>query len=150
MWVSAYGPGELIETSAHMNAEEYIDILENVMLPSVRSIFPAEDGPRFRLVQDNSAVHTAHIVRRWFAQHPEIVVLDWPKSPDLNLIENVWAKIVNTWEPGHERTREALFEHARNAWEALRAEPEFFTNLRQSIDRRLHQVIDRDGYWMDY
>lgn len=150
-WISAHCPGELIEVSSHMNAEEYIDILENVLLPSVRNIYTAADVPTIRLVQDNSAVHTAHIVTEWFAQHPEIYVLNWPaKSPDLNLIENVWAQIVNTWVPGYERTRKALVEHAKNAWEELRCKDDFFANLTNSIPRRLHQVIERNGYWTDY
>lgn len=150
-WISAHCPGELVEVSPHMDANEYINILENVLLPSVRNIYSEADMPTIRLVQDNCSVHTSRIVQEWFAQHPEIIVLGWPaKSPDLNLIENVWAHIVNTWRPGQERTREALFAHAKNAWEALRCKPDFFTNLRNSIDRRLHQVIERNGYWTDY
>ncbi|XP_026829123.1 uncharacterized protein LOC113562825 [Ooceraea biroi] len=75
-WISLHCPGDLIEVSAHMNAVEYIDILENVLLPRVRNIFTAADVPTFRLVQDNSAVYTSCIVQEWFAQHPEIVVLN--------------------------------------------------------------------------
>lgn len=150
-WISAHCPGELVEVSPHMNADEYINILENVLLPSVRNIYTEAEVPRFRLVQDNSAVHTARIVKEWFAHHPEIVVLDWPaKSPDLNLIENVWALMVRKWIPGHERTKEALFAHAKNVWEALRFKDDFFANLRDSIPRRLQQVIERNGYWTDY
>jgi len=107
--------------------------------------------PTFRLVQDNSPVHTAGIVQEWFAQHPEIEVLDWPaKSPDLNLIENIWAAIVNSWDPGNERTKARLVMHAKNAWENLRQKPELFTNLRGSIEKRLNQVVARNGWWTDY
>ncbi|KAL6252156.1 hypothetical protein P5V15_010307 [Pogonomyrmex californicus] len=62
-WISSHGPGELIEVSPHMDAEEYVNILENVLLPTIRSIYPAEDVPIIRLIQDNSAVHSAHIVQ---------------------------------------------------------------------------------------
>ncbi|EZA61393.1 hypothetical protein X777_12300 [Ooceraea biroi] len=53
-WISAHGPGELVEVSPHIDALEYVDILENVLLPSVRTIYPEENMPTFRLVQDNS------------------------------------------------------------------------------------------------
>lgn len=119
-WISSHCPGELTEISSHMNGAEYVDILENVLLPSVRRIYPEDAWPIFRLVQDNSAVHTSHIVQEWFAQHPEIEVLDWPaKSPDLNLIENIWVVIVKSWIPDNERTRETLVAHAMNEWKKL-------------------------------
>lgn len=64
MWVciSAH-PGELIEVSSHMDALEYVNILETALLPSVRRIYTEEDMPTFRLIQDNSAVHTVYVVK---------------------------------------------------------------------------------------
>jgi len=133
-----------------MDALEYIDILENVLLPSVCRIYSKGDMPTFRLVQDNSAVHTAHIVQE-LPKHPEIEVLDWPaKSPDLNLIENVWAAIMNSWDAGHERNKAQLIAHAKTAWENLRQKPQLFANLRASVEKRLDQVIARNGWWIDY
>lgn len=150
-WISAHCPGELIETSAHMDAVEYVDILENVLLPSVRRIYPEDVWPTFRLVHDNSAVHTARIVREWFAHHPEIEVLDWPaKSPDLNLIENIWGVIAKSWIPDYERTRAALVAHARNIWEGLRGNAELFESLNASITHRLELVVARQGWWTGY
>lgn len=60
-WMSAAGPGELVEINTRMNAAEYINILENVLLPSVRILYNAPG--RITLVQDNSAVHTSAAVR---------------------------------------------------------------------------------------
>lgn len=40
--------------------------MEDVLLHSVRAIYPLPDP--IVLVQDNSAVHTARIVRQWFDQ----------------------------------------------------------------------------------
>ncbi|EZA52059.1 hypothetical protein X777_09194 [Ooceraea biroi] len=48
--------------------------------------------------------------------------------------ENVWAEIVNSWNPAHERTKAALIAHAKDAWENLRRKPQFFQNLHDSIN----------------
>lgn len=97
-WMSSAGPGELTRIDARMDAVEYIRILEEVLLPSVRIVYPAPH--RITLVQDNSAVHSARVVRDWFVEHrAEIEVLPWPaKSPDLNPIENLWAAMVRMWD----------------------------------------------------
>lgn len=150
-WISGGTIGELVDIPTRMNSAEYIRIMEEVFLPSVRAIYPVENVPIIRLVQDNSGVHTSRETRTWFRNHPEIHVINWPaRSPDLNLIENVWAQMVRRWEPRRERTVAALVDHAREIWEELRFQPDFLSNLIDSIPNRLNQVIDRNGYWTDY
>ena len=151
-WVTPRGPGRLIEISPHMNSAEYIQILENVLVPSVRELYSVETMPVIRLVQDNSSVHTSAAVRAWFGRHPDIEVLQWPaKSPDLNIIEHVWAYIAKSWRPAaNVRTRAALIDHVMCSWENLAANPRLFENLGKSIPKRLYQVIDRSGFWTDY
>ncbi|KAK9685051.1 DDE superfamily endonuclease [Popillia japonica] len=111
-WISSAGPGEIARIDTKMNAEQYIPeqyirVLEDILIPSVRAIYPApapivlvqdnsavhtarlvtawlEDHP---LVQDNSAVHTARLVTAWLEDHPEIEVLRWPsKSPEIEVL----------------------------------------------------------------
>lgn len=134
-----------------MNSAQYIRVLEDIFLPSVRAIYSAEDMPVIRLVQDNSGVHNSRETQAWFRDHPEIQVINWPsRSPDLNLIENVWAQMVRRWEPRRERSTAAIIEHAKEVWEELRFQPNFLANLTDSIPKRLDQVIARDGYWTNY
>lgn len=45
----------------------------------------------FYFVQDNGPIHTTSVVKTWFWQHHVITLPHPPKSPDLGLIENVWA-----------------------------------------------------------
>ena len=37
-WMSAFGPGEMTEIEGRLTSHQYVDILEHVMLPSVRAM----------------------------------------------------------------------------------------------------------------
>ena len=100
-----------------------MDILEDVLLPSVRAVYPAPE--HIFMVQDNCPVHTSLLVREWFEEHPSITPLFWPaKSPDLNPIEHLWARMTLEWDHKNERTPSALMEHVREVWEAFRGRPQ--------------------------
>ena len=123
--MSAAGIMQLHQTTPRMTAAEYVNILDTVMLPSARVRFPADQHRSIIFVHDNSSVHTAHITRNWFANHPEVEKIDWPrKSPDLNPIENLWGIMVKEWRSGQHRTRDALIQHVNNVWNNLRERPE--------------------------
>jgi len=142
--MTSHGPGPLVRTTPHMNSEEYIRILSDVMLPYIAETFP--DVPYVNFVQDNSGVHRARVVQNWLAAQPNLRTLNWPaKSPDMNVIENLWGIIVQEWDPQVRRTREALAQHVFNQWEGLRARPELFQNLVASMPQRLNAVIENYG-----
>ncbi|KAI4465002.1 transposable element-related [Holotrichia oblita] len=150
-WMFSAGPGELTRINTRLDAEEYIRILEDVLLPSVRTFYP-EPHP-IVLVQDNSAVHTARVVRLWFQHRDDLEVLPWPaKSPDLNPIENLWAVMRQMWDQRDvpiPRNRMNLHNHVTEIWESFRGR-ETCSNLVASMRERLQEVIDRNGYWTRY
>ncbi|KAK3885555.1 hypothetical protein Pcinc_008351 [Petrolisthes cinctipes] len=149
-WISLHGVGELTEINERFTADQYIEILEEVMLPSVRSyLLPYPE--RIVFVQDRCPVHTARVVRQWFNEHQEIQLLDWPpKGCDMNPIEDVWALMVNGWEPSEERTRQALLHHTQQEWELLRRKPQLIAKSVESMKRRLQEVILMEGGWSSY
>ena len=76
----------------------------------------------------------------------QITVLDWPsKSPDLNIIENVWAIMARELdEEGNLQglTADNLWRKVEKKWEELRQRPGLFMNLAESMPRRLQTVVD--------
>ena len=46
--------------------------------------------PNDIFMQDNASIYKAHIILEWFLEMG-ITFMDWPYSPDLNPIENLWA-----------------------------------------------------------
>ncbi|GBL84257.1 Transposable element Tcb2 transposase [Araneus ventricosus] len=68
---------------------QYEDILENIMLPYARNSL----GRGFIFQQDNDPKHRSKHIQNWFS-HRHVTLLDWPNpSPDLNIIEGVWAEL---------------------------------------------------------
>ena len=55
----------LVEISPRMDAEEYVEILQETLKPSIRRIYPEEQYPVVKIVQDNIAVHTSRLVQAW-------------------------------------------------------------------------------------
>ena len=79
----------------------------------------------------------------------QVKVLEWaPKSPDLNIIENVWGVMASELgEEGNLRglTSDQLWARVANKWSELRSRPRFFSNLATSMPHRLQDVIDAGG-----
>ncbi len=85
--ISAYGMGSLHVLEGTMNAERYIKVLEQHMLPSRRCLF---QGRPCVFQQDNAKPHSAAITTAWLRSR-RVRVLNWPAcSPDLSPIENIW------------------------------------------------------------
>lgn len=151
--MAASGPGELIEIHERMNSLQYIEILEEVLVPSVRALIIPEPEPIY-VVMDNSSVHNAIIVREWFEEHPDIIRIEWPaRSPDLNPIENLWGHITNRWDGSNVKNKENLIGHAKLVWESLRpkrGEMNICERLVDSMPRRLGLLIDNNGSYSKY
>ncbi|KAF2898479.1 hypothetical protein ILUMI_07696 [Ignelater luminosus] len=127
-------------TPPRFNSRQYIRVLEAVLLPSVRAVYPEDEMATFIFVQDNSSIHTAKIVQEWFEEHPEIELLLRPaKSTDLNPIKNLWTATVREWDNiefhrVRERNLKELTRHATTTWESLR-NFQICDNLRHSMQR---------------
>jgi hypothetical protein len=154
-WMSDSGPGELIQVSPpRFNAHAYVRLLEEVMLPTVRALYPEDEHEEVVFVQDNCSIHTAHIVRDWFEDNPSIRLLNWPsKSPDLNPIENLWGQMVLNWQDPfygvRNRAPDLLRGEAIAVWERMRGR-ELCQNMVAGMRNRLQECIDANGYHTSY
>ncbi|KAJ6648488.1 Transposable element Tcb1 transposase [Pseudolycoriella hygida] len=143
-WISKDGAGEMATIPGRFKSTGYIEILDEVLMPTVDISYGRFDEMIF--MQDNCSIHTSKICKKWFANHPEMTLLVAPSnSPDLNPIEHVWSEITRDWKSIHPRTIENLQNQIQRNWELLRLRPEYFKNLYESMPRRLNAVIDANG-----
>ncbi|KAJ8708274.1 hypothetical protein PYW07_010399 [Mythimna separata] len=119
-WMSSSGPGELVYIPERANGTNYLELLQETMVPTVRSVYPQDEVPEILFIQDNCPIHTSRVVRNWLEQQPDIRTVPWPsRSPDLNPIENLWGIMVQKWDNRNERTKENLVAHVDRVWEGF-------------------------------
>ena len=147
-WFSAGGAGDFVRIAGKFNKEKYLEILQNVLLPSIQARFPNQ---QVRFIHDLSPIHQAIVIRSWFREHPEIAALPWPpKGADLNPIENHWGNMVKDLEYFRPKSPEEVYEKARACWDSYRGRPDYWQKFALSITNRLQLVIDANGYWTRY
>ena len=137
------GVGRLAEVEGKMDADQYVAILKDHLLPSIEESGIPKEEVMFQ--QNNDPKHTSGKATKWFEDN-DINVLDWaPQSPDINPIEHLWQHIKKrlgeysrmakgVWE---------LWERVAEVWNEI--PPEVCQNLIESMPRRLKAVIKAKG-----
>ncbi|GFW70642.1 transposable element Tcb1 transposase [Trichonephila clavipes] len=88
--MSSYGVGRLHIVSRTVKAVDYIEILQNKLLPTVRDLFGNQS---WIFKDDNAPCHRAKVAQKWLKDHT-VNIMNWPgQSTDLNPIDNLWFKI---------------------------------------------------------
>ncbi len=138
--MSACGMGSLHIWKGTINAERYIQVLEQHMLPSRHRLF---QGRPCIFQHDNARPHTASITTSWLHRR-RIRVLKWPAcSPDLSPIENIWRIIKRKMRQRRPKTVEQLEACIRQEWDNIPIPK--LEQLVSSVPRRLQTVIKRRG-----
>uniref|UniRef100_A0A3B1JA95 Tc1-like transposase DDE domain-containing protein n=1 Tax=Astyanax mexicanus TaxID=7994 RepID=A0A3B1JA95_ASTMX len=92
----------------------------------------------FIFQQDLAPAHAAKSTKDWFTKK-QLEVLAWPaNSPDLNVIENLWAIVKRKIRDRKPTTLDQLKQNIATAWETC-------DKLVKSMPRRLKAVIQAKG-----
>ena len=126
-WFTAEGAGSIHRIVGRLNAEKYIDVLEDSLIPSAWAHYGLEPIP---FVQDRSPIHTSHVVTEWFQGRPEFNLLPWPaKGADLNPIENVWSDMVRELQHIQVMHQEELWTAVSEIWARLKRRNHYWRTL---------------------
>ncbi|HWN12187.1 MAG TPA: transposase [Pyrinomonadaceae bacterium] len=125
-----------------LTGDLYVAILE-ARLSDAGDLFP--DG-KWMLQQDGDPKHTSKKAVAWLdANIPSYIPPGhWPpNSPDLNVIEPLWAAVQDRVYARNPRTMDGLKRIIREEWRATK--PELLQGLVDSVPRRFAAVVAADG-----
>jgi len=148
--ISFAGVGPLVLYDGTIDGERYLELLKTHLLAA----FPRLRGTKTRKghfiwQQDNAPGHKSLIVKNWLKENG-IEMLDWPaQSPDLNIIENVWAFIQEElWKINYKlENKDDVWRETKKIW--YEKVGKIIPKLYTSFPKRLQKVIDNQGKRID-
>lgn len=143
IWGGIKGDGSrfIQKCPSKVDAAAYGEILKG-------SLFPFYEKDDI-LIQDNAPIHRAKTSINLLEDNHICYVSDWPsQSPDINIIENMWAVLKrNLWKCCPKNTDE-LWAACQAEWRSI--PNSYVTTLFSSIPRRFSDVIKNKGYHCKY
>lgn len=139
---SSSGTLSLAFPSTRMDSLEYQRVLSNHLLPYLT----AHPEKEFIFQQDNAAIHVSRSTKTWFEEHG-VSVMEWPaRSPDLNVMENMWGLLVRQVYAENRQYNSVgeLKVAILTAWRDIRLET--LENLINSMPNRIYKTINKNGH----
>ena len=140
--ISARGRTGICIFEGIMDKELYVDILEQTLLPFIRTVYP--DSHKF--FQDNNPKHTSHYAASFMERNG----INWwktpPESPDLNPIENLWHEYMRREvKPTH---KSELIDGINAFWRTVDVEKcnRYICHLQKVIPKVIELIGDATGY----
>ena len=113
--VSYHGPGPIYRIPGIMDQQEYVNILERIMLPWTEHEMPL----KWVFQQYNDPKHTSKGAKSWF-QANKVSIMQWPaQSSDLNPIENLWGDVKAAVNEANPKDTNELWDVVCAAWVAI-------------------------------
>lgn len=139
--MSARGVGNLHFVEGIMNANKYINVLQNNLIPQIEQMRLNNIECIFQ--QDGVACHTAKKVKDWMLEN-NIPVLKWTSSsPDLSPIETLWHIMKKKLRSNPARTVPQLRTRLQEIWNSFTLDD--CQTLVNTMSRRIEAVITRKG-----
>ena len=141
--ISPYGVGRLYKIDGTMDSKKYISILQEAYLGTLDDLHTNHQS--FILQADNDPKHKSRATQAWLREN-NIPTLDWlSSSPDMNIIENLWAYLDNRI-----RAHPMNLSNSKELWIALEKEwynisPEYIRKLYESLPGRVEEVHRAKG-----
>lgn len=135
--------------SAHFSCCRSYDWQTRPQAFPIEELYSDDENDEVIFQQDGASPHTARATQAWLEtqEYQFIRKEDWPaRSPDLNIIERLWAIMQQRVDEKEPRTKDGLVRIVKRIWRALQAEA--LKNLVASMDARLQAVIDHDGEYL--
>lgn len=136
------------QLARNITSAEYTDVLNNTLLPCGQTLFTTQGISTWYLQQDNDPSHGVckKVVQDWNHRKGSSVQLlpRWPpNSPDLNIIENVWAWVQARVNEKGCKTFEEFKAAVKNQIAAVPRT--MIAKLYKSLSSRMALVIDNEG-----
>ncbi|KAF0727040.1 hypothetical protein Ae201684P_015816 [Aphanomyces euteiches] len=147
--VAANGKSKIAILEGKQDSSKYIETLKEFLLPFVEEVRPkmAPMMPVFQ--QDGASIHTTGVTKA-FLQDQRLSVMEWPaKSPDLNIIENVWGLLARSvYEDGRQfDSRASLIQQIQKCWDQIGMS--YLQRLVDDMPTRIAEVILKKGARID-
>lgn len=154
--------GPIVSIDGSVTGDVYTSLLHDNLLPYLDVL--ASDGiTGITLQQDNARPHTCKKAKAFFdiamVEHEFTVMTDWPPySPDMNLIENLWAHLklelhrrypdTATLSGSPQYIRQRIIERVHEVWWSIGEE--VLDRLIDSMPHRVQALIKAQGWYTKY
>lgn len=136
----------IVFCTTSMNQVTYKEMMEDQIWKKGKILGP----PGWIFQHDNASIHKARSVMEWFSTK-KIRLLDWPaKSPDLNIIENLWGSLSRKVYGGGKQygSTNELKLAIEASWKEISQNE--VINLFNSLPNRMFEVITNHGKCTHY